>query len=144
MDVLFPLKIDIPDINEEGQSYFSYFNYFKTPIIRLNVLFTREAKIEKINFYKNKIYLLGELKKNNKPISVYYIEICDRIQGDIEIKFFDNSLFIKVDNINKGEESFLFNQDLFDKNNEKIDKLNIFDIYEEFEIYYRIHSEKKM
>ena len=147
MDALFPLKIDIPDISEKKESSQSLLFYLpkilEEPTTRVNFLFTREAKIKRIKYYKNNIYLLGELTKNDKPILIYYIESFYTIGKGIEIEFLNNSVFIKCDNKKKGEESFLFNQDLFDKNNKKIDKLNIFDIYEEFEIYYRIHSEKK-
>ena len=147
MDALFPLKIDIPDINEKKEFPDAFHLIINTlrvaPLKRVNFLLTKEAEIKGIKYYENKIYLLGQLIKNDKPISIYYIEIFDIIRKDIEIEFLNNSVFIKVDNIRNKEESFLFNQDLFDKNNKKIDKINIFDIYEEFEIYYRIHSEKK-
>ena len=139
MEALFPIKIDIPDINEKEKNYFPYF--YREPK-RLNFLFTREINTKEINInYKSKIYHLGNIIKNDKTISVYYIEIFDGYQKDIEIKILNDSFFIKLDDIKK-EETFLFNKYLFDKNNKKIDKLNMFDICEEFEIYYSIHKEK--
>ena len=137
MEALFPIKIDIPDINEKEKHYFPYF--YREPK-RLNFLFTREINTKEINInYKSKIYHLGNIIKNDKTISVYYIEIFDGYQKDIEIKILNDSFFIKLDDI---KEPFLFNKYLFDKNNKKIDKLNMFDICEEFEINYRIHKEK--
>ena len=139
MEALFPIKIDIPDINEKEKHYFSY--KYREPK-RLNFLFTREINTKEINInYRSKIYYLGNIIKNDKTISVYYIEIFDGYQKDIEIKILNDSFFIKLDDIKK-EETFLFNKYLFDKNNKKIDKLNMFDICEEFEINYRIHKEK--
>mgnify|MGYP007102002258 CR=1 FL=1 len=55
----------------------------------------------------------------------------------------DKSFFIKSSGKIHLGKNFLFNQYLYDKEDKKIDKLNCFDIYEEFEIYYRIHFEKK-
>ena len=136
MEALFPIKIDIPDINEKEKNYFPFYREPK----RLNFLFTREINTKEINInYKSKIYHLGNIIKNDKTISVYYIEIFDGYQKDIEIKILNDSFFIKLDDI---KEPFLFNKYLFDKNNKKIDKLNMFDICEEFEINYRIHKEK--
>ena len=138
MEALFPLKIDIPDIKEEKLFLHKLFSHEK----RLNFLFTREINPKEINIkYENKIYHLGNIIKNDKTISIYYIEIIFDFYGDIEINVLNDSYFIKSDI--KGEGSFLFNKYLFDKNNKKVDKLNLFDIYEEFEIYYRIHKEKK-
>ena len=140
METLFPIKINIPDMND-NEKPFSYF--FKIPI-RLNFLFTCETNIKEIKIVEyKKIFQIGEIiKENKKSFSIYYIEIFDQIGKDIEIKFLDKTFLIKTNDTKLGV-SFLFNQSLFDKNNKKIDKLNIFDIYEEFEIYYRIHSEKK-
>ena len=140
METLFPIKINIPDMND-NEKPFSYFLKFP---IRLNFLFTCETNIKEIKIVEyKKIFQIGEIiKENKKSFSIYYIEIFDQIGKDIEIKFLDKTFLIKTNDTKLGV-SFLFNQSLFDKNNKKIDKLNIFDIYKEFEIYYRIHSEKK-
>ena len=139
METLFPLKIDIPDINtfQDPASYL--FKIINGPAKRLNFLFANDSNIIKIS-EKNNIYLLGEIKKDDKIFSIYYIEIYDRIDKDIEIKILNNSFWIKADDI-KHEISFLFDESFLDKNKKKI-KTKFFDIYEEFEIYYRIHKEK--
>ena len=141
MESFFPLKIDIPDMND-NKGQFSYF--FGQKKKRLIFLFTCETNVKEIKIVDkiNIIYKIGEITKSDKAFSLYYIEIFDMLGQTVEIKVLDKKFLIKTDDINQ-EISFLFNQSLFDKNNKKIDKLNIFDIYKEFEIYYRIHSEKK-
>ena len=139
METLFPLKIEIPDINISEDSSLFY-QMLRGSTKRLNFLFANDSNKIKIAENSN-IYQLGEIKKNNRTFLIYYIEIYDRIMKDIEIKILNNSFWIKADDINK-EISFLFNQPFYDKN-KKIIKTKFFDIYEEFEIYYRIHSEKK-
>ena len=139
MDTLFPLKIDIPDINVSEDSHFIY-QMLRGSTRRLNFLFANDSNNIKIGENSN-IYQLGEIKKDNITFLIYYIEIYDRIMKDIKITILNNSFWIKVDDINK-EISFLFNQPFLDEN-KKIIKKKFFDIYEEFEIYYRIHSEKK-
>ena len=138
METLFPLKIDIPDINTFQDSALNFFNIINDKK-RLNFLFANDSNIIKIS-EKNNIYPLGEIKKDDKIFSIYYIEIYDRIDKDIEIKILDNSFWIKADDT-KHETSFLFDESFLDKNKKKI-KTKFFDIYEEFEIYYRIHKEK--
>ena len=132
---------DKKDFSSVSSDFFDYL--FARPK-RLNFLFAYDSKISeiKIDTKKYKIYQLGEIIKENISFMTYYIEIFGVIELPIEIKILDKIFLIKADDI-KHEIYFLFNQSLFDKNNKKIEKLNNFDIYEEFETYYRIHSEKK-
>ena len=143
MDSLLPLKfesIDIPD-NPDNLSGI----VFRREIICF--LFSSEAKKEEINIdSKNNIYYLGEILKEQKKLNIYYIEaLGSNIYSNSKLKMevSNKPLFIKLNENLSREKNFLFNQILLDKNGEKIDKLNCFDIDEEFEIYYRIHSMKK-
>ena len=108
-------------------------------------LFLSEAKIEDINIdTQKKIYPSGEIVKNEKKLNIYYIESSSSFSNQkIKIEIAKNSFNI---NLEKTEVdlpmNFLFDKYLFDKKDQKIGKLNCFDIFEEFDTYYRIHSEK--
>ena len=143
MDALFPLKVNIPDEQNFEQNYIS-FTFFKENRI-VCFLFSSEVKIEEKNIStKNKVYLLGEIVKNEKTSYIYYIEA---LSSNSNIKIHtseNNSFYVKINNkeINF-QKNFLYNKSLFVKEDNIINKLNCFDIYEEFEIYYRIHAENK-
>ncbi len=134
MDSLFPIKIDIP---ENRSSYLHFFNRNK-----ICFLLSSNDKIIEIHVENNN-YFLGEIKKDEKVFYIYYVEIFDISQNsNIKIDIADKSFFLHP-NKNTLEVEFIFNNFLYDKEDKKICKLNFFDIYEEFEIFYRIHSEKK-
>ena len=144
MDSLFPLKVNIPDKLELDN--YDRFNKFKKKKeeIMICFLFSTSTKVEEIKIYsENKIYPLGEIIKNGKNLFIYYIEV---VYSNIKIKIdiSKNPIFIKLEETELNcKKNFLFNKNYLDINNQYIDKLNCFDINEEFEIYYRIHSEKK-
>ena len=137
MENLFPLKIKIPD---------SRYSYFIQPENIICFILSSEAKEKEILIKKgNNIYFLGEIKKNEKTFNIYYIEIYEyeRDSKTLNIKILNDSFYIKTDEKKDGRKIFLFNKFLLDKEEKKITKLNFFDIYEEFEFYYRIHFEQK-
>ena len=137
MDALFPIKVHIPD---EQNFYTNLFQ--RTGIICF--LFSSGVKIEEKNIKTiNKIYPLGEIVKNEKALYIYYIEaLCC---SNIIINTTEyNSFLMKINNKDINfQKNFFFNKSLFDKEDKIINKLNCFDIYEEFEIYYRIHYDNK-
>ena len=134
MENLFPLKIKIPDSR--------YFIFHPENFICF--ILSSEAKEKEILIKKdNNIYFLGEIKKNEKTFNIYYIEIYERDSKTLNIKIRNDYFNIKTDEKIDGRKTFLFNKFLLDKEEKKITKLNFFDIYEEFEFYYRIHFEQK-
>ena len=142
MEALFPLKIDNIDIPDNPENLVGW---LKRDIICF--LFSSEAKKEEIKIYSDyNIYYLGEILKEQKQLNIYYIEASGRdinSNSKVEIEVQNQSFFLTIKGkLNRGK-NFLFNQLLFDEKNKKSDKINYFDINEEFEIYYRIHSMKK-
>ena len=135
MENLFPLKIEIPDRNY-------LYMFYRTTIC---FLFSHEIheKIDKELEKKANSYHLGEIVKEGKNFSIYYLEITNPSMN-FEIKINNKLFMIELKNLNfkSGDKNFLFQQFLINEKNE-IKNLNCFDIYEEFEIFYRIHSEKK-
>ena len=148
MDALFPLKLNIPDDLELD-------NY--EPLI----INTKEEKDEKIICFilsfqekteeikidtRNKIYPLGKIIKNEIPQYIYYIEAYFS-NSTIKIETSKNASFIKLENFEfSSKKNFLFNKFYISYENNfeyKSKMLNCFDIYEEFEIYYKIHSEQQ-
>ena len=141
MDALFPLKVNIPDEQNFEQNYFTFFKENRIVCF----LFSSEVKIEEKNIStKNKVYLLGEIVKNEKTSYIYYIEALSSNSNITIHTSENNSFYFKINNkeINF-QKNFLYNKSLFVKEDNIINKLNCFDIYEEFEIYYRIHAENK-
>ena len=140
MDSLFPIKIDIPD-SKNQKSFVPYYIFHRNNN-KICFLLSSNDKIIEIHV-KNHNYFLGEIKKDEKVFYIYYVEIFDISQNsNIKIDIADKSFFLHP-NKNTLEVEFIFNNFLYDKEDKKICKLNFFDIYEEFEIFYRIHSEKK-
>ena len=107
-------------------------------------LLSSEDKIEEIKIdTKNEIYPSGEKVKDGKTLNIYYIEALFS-NSNIKIDVSKKSFFLKLESIQLNvSKTFLFNKDLFDKDNKKIGKLNCFDINEEFDIYYQFHSKEK-
>ena len=137
MENLFPIKIEVDDYSDFLYPFFR--SRFATCFIFSSQVKEKEIRIDD----KNKIYNLGEIKKNEITFYIYYIEFYGYLpESGINIKIPGDSLYIKA-NENNNKKNFLFNQFLFDKDNKKKCKLNFFDIYEEFEIYYRIHYDQK-
>ena len=135
MENLFPLKIKIPD---------SRYSFYFHPENFICFILSSEAKEKEILIKKDKnIYFLGEIKKNEKTFNIYYIEIYESDSKTLNIKIRNDYFNIKTDEKIDGRKMFLFNKFLLDKEEKKITKLNFFDIYEEFEFYYRIHFEQK-
>ena len=158
MEDLFPLTIDIPDNVPGSKDNYNFIDVFNSKIKSIFVqetncfcfLISSKADIKEINIdAKNKIYLLGKIKKDQEILFIYYIEtFVEFPKSKIKLLIQKNTFFIKINDINndinnKIGKIFLFNYCFFDINDKKSYKLNCFDIYEEFEIYYRIHSEKK-
>ena len=142
MDALFPIKINIPEnLDNYDMSYFSF--YQKKEIINC-LLLSSEINLKEIKIYnKNEIYPIGIMVKNEKCLNIYYIEVfSDFSDSKIKIDISNNSFFIKLNTIEQ-KKNYLFNQSLLNQENKEISKLNCFDINEEFEIYYKIHSEGK-
>ena len=144
MDALFPLKNDIPDnaIDFYAPNYFPYKR--KYSIICFLLSYEENESIKIIN-QKNKIFPLGKIEKNEKAFFIDYIELFYGYEQDgvrIEINnksfFIEKSKYIICDN----SKIFLFNNFLYDNKKKDERKLNCFNINEEFEIYYKIHSEK--
>ena len=146
LESLFPLKIDIPD----NEIYLGLKCIFKNT--EFVFLFSSEVEFKDIKIVdRNNIYFLGDIKKNGKTFSIFYIEVYDNqnLTFKINIPKFTNPFFVKIDKDKyklrdvRNKLFFLFNESLYDKDNKVIQKLNCFDIYEEFEIFYRIHNENK-
>ena len=143
MDDIFKLKYDIPD--NDKNSFESFFYRAKNIICFLLSYEVNETILISAKYNKN--YHLGNINKNQKTISINYIELPYRDSDDLEIKINNKSLFIRENKYND-DKIFLFNNYLYEgkekdnnknKNNKR--KLNCFNINEEFEIYYNIHSE---
>ena len=143
---LFPLKFDIPDEIENKNKKSAYDDFdLKEKRGSICFLFSSKTEIKEIFFeHKNTVYFLGTIIKNEKCSFIYYIEVFEILPNTkIKMEIHDKSFFINTNEKMHLGKNFLFNQYLYDKEDKKIDKLNCFDIYEEFEIYYRIHFEKK-
>ena len=144
MDVLFPLKNDIPDNNIENfrTGYFYFLN--KRAIICFLISYEENETIKIDNQYNkeyNKVYHLGKIDLNQKSIFIDYIELFYSNNDDLKIEINNKSYFIEKNKYNDNEKCFLFNKFLYE-NKENKRKLNCFNINEEFEIYYKIHFEK--
>ena len=136
MDDLFPLKVNIPDEFEQDNS---------EHLIVSNIvcfIFSTQDKAEEIRIDSlNKIYPLGNIIKNEKTHYIYYIETYSS-NPEIKIEISKKPSFFKLEDFEfNSNKNFLFNK--FYKQNNFLYELNCFDIYEEFEIYYKIHSSKK-
>ena len=143
MDALFPLKVNEPNF-EQSDILSTFFKVNRIDRI-VCFLFSSEVKIEEKNINtKNKVYLLGEIVKNEKTSYIYYIEALSSNSNITIHTSENNSFYFKINNkeINF-QKNFLYNKSLFVKEDKIINKLNCFDICEEFEIYYRIHAENK-
>ena len=151
MDALFPIKSSIPDDIGFDTSINPLVNILKRSVSYSIFLLSSEENINEKNVgISNKIYYLGEIKKDGKNISIYYIIVPNEYNSEnLKIKICfpkaKDSVFIQIDkaNLYDNRRNFLFNLSLVDKENKKFRKLNCLDIYEEFEIFYRIHSENK-
>ena len=147
MDDLFTLKYDIPDnnMNSYETSYGKILSIYGISRLKKVICFLLSYEVNEtilISATYNKNYHLGNINRNQKTISINYIELPYRDSDDLVIKINNKSLFIE-ENKDNNDKIFLFNSFLYegkDKNNKR--KLNCFNINEEFEIYYKIHSEK--
>ena len=140
MDSLFPIKIDIPDIDLNTIYQGSIFERKRTSICF--IISREENESLKIMNGKNKVYNLGKIEKDQKNVYIDYIEIFESDDStDISIEINNKILFIKDIELN-GEQIFIFNNLLLKDKNRNIRKLNFFSFKEVFEIYYKIHSEK--
>ena len=142
MDALFPLKNDIPDneIDSIIQNKKQYLR--KYSIISFLLSYEENESIKIINQTK-RTYPLGKIEKNEKAFFIDYIELLDgNDKDDMKIEINNKSFFIEKSKYNICDNSiiFIFNNFLEDKKDKR--KLNCFNINEEFEIYYKIHSEK--
>ena len=136
MDDLFHLKVNIPDEFEQDNS---------EHLIVSNIvcfIFSTQDKAEAIRIDSlNKIYPLGNIIKNEKTHYIYYIETYSS-NPEIKIEISKKPSFFKLEDFEfNSNKNFLFNK--FYKQNNFLYELNCFDIYEEFEIYYKIHSSNK-
>ena len=141
MDSLFPIKIDIPDI--DLNTIYQDQGFFGGKRTSICFIISREENESlKIMNGKNKVYNLGKIEKGQKNVYIDYIEIFESGDStDISIEINNKILFIKDIKLN-GEQIFIFNNLLLKDKNKNIRKLNFFSFKEVFEIYYKIHSEK--
>ena len=140
-DSLFPLKIDIPDIDLKTICRGSY---FKENSAWICFIFSHEEneEIKILNGKKIINFNLGEIEKNKKKFLIDYIEILESGDStDISIEINNKVLFFKDIKLN-GEQIFIFNNILLKDKNNNERQLNFFSSKELFEIYYKIHSEK--
>ena len=91
MNSLFPIKIDIPD--NYGLNYYHIF--YQKKIVCF--LFSND-KIKGIS-NEHREYFLGEIKKDEKTISIYYVEIDALYNSKIKIDVSGN----EFDKRNKNE-----------------------------------------
>ena len=135
-DSLFPLKIDIPDIDLKTICRGSY---FKENSAWICFIFSHEEneEIKILNGKKIINFNLGEIEKNKKKFLIDYIEILESGDStDISIEINNKVLFFKDIKLN-GEQIFIFNNILLKDKNNNERQLNFFSSKELFEIYYK-------
>ena len=132
MDSLFPIKIDIPDIDLNAIDQDKcMFGGERTSICF--IISREENESLKIMNRKNKVYNLGKIEKGQKNFYIDYIEISESgDSSDISIEINNKILFIKDIKLN-GEQIFIFNNLLLKDKNRNIRKLNFFSFKEVFE-----------
>ena len=97
-------------------------------------------KIEIPQKFMLKTYEIGNIVWNKRPIRVelfiIFIPTDNSQELEINVKFELAPFILKIRNI-QNKKTILFNQSIFEERNPKnIIKLNCFDIYEEFNIYF--------